>query len=492
MLCVGCLKPFTQKHPAFHVCAFKQSGFKLNQRFFQPCQSSYHQKCIRVGHPFQTRFENKRGLFMPSSIPIPNFTCELCTVRANVWDDLQPPYLTYSLMMLERMRMIDMAHAWAQNTVNQYRATLKWVNAFAHYYKVPILQVDPLKNPPVSKGILLAWAELAYSLRTTETKSGQILPVKYGTITQVRSAVGMFFATDMLQRFPQQLLRDKYRRFIITPHASPSEEAITHFFHLGLSRRIGTAVTPSWALSWIHIAFIDSYLEAIFSTTTNKELQHNIVCAGVINLFTYLGWLRSQDIFNLQVSDITVTTPINGPARGLPPNVGAIELRLLKATKANQTETADVVIAFETLSGLTPGKWFARLLTFQPVIQEVLFSTHSYPRWTSRIFREHFAHPILEKQRSLKEPTLAAFSDTLGERIQDRISSMHSWRRTGRSRVSCPPRHNEPNPPGTRTASEDEVYFHGRWLIQRKREKIDRQYNQWDLVERIPITLCCS
>ena len=146
---------------------------------------SYYRQCIRVGYPFQTCFENKHGLTMPSAIPIPNFTCELCTVWANVGKETHPARLTYSLMMFECRRIIDLAHAWAHNTVSQYRSTLKWVKEFSNYYELPLLETDPLKTPPISKGILLAWAELSYSLRKTETNTGQLLPVKYGTITQV-------------------------------------------------------------------------------------------------------------------------------------------------------------------------------------------------------------------------------------------------------------------------------------------------------------------
>jgi hypothetical protein len=78
-----------------------------------------------------------------------------------------------------------------------------------------------------------------------------------------------------------------------------------------------------------------------------------------------------------------------------------------------------------------------------------------------------------------------------GQRIKDKIYSMHSWRRAGRSRVSRAPRHNEPNPPGTRMATETEVYEHGRWQLTASSENMPRRHNQWDLMDRIGVTMFC-
>ena len=95
---------------------------------------------------------------------------------------------------------------------------------------------------------------------------------------------------------------------------------------------------------------------------------------------------------------------------------------------------------------------------------------------------------IKERQQELKEPLLQCFTNTPGKGICNLINSFHSWRSAGKSRVSQPTRHNETNPTGTQKATKDEVYSYGRWLIKRKQEAIAHQYNQWDLLERIPIT----
>jgi hypothetical protein len=83
----------------------------------------------------------------------------------------------------------------------------------------------------------------------------------------------------------------------------------------------------------------------------------------------------------------------------LPPGSGAVEARLLAATKSDQTITADVIIAFTTLSGLGLGRWFQRLQGFTPWGGEHWFSTESQPQWTSQYFRYKYAYPIPEMQR---------------------------------------------------------------------------------------------
>jgi hypothetical protein len=91
------------------------------------------------------------------------------------------------------------------------------------------------------------------------------------------------------------------------------------------------------------------------------------------------------------------------------------------------------------------------------------------------------------------EPTLKIFLDEAGKRIKDRVYSIHSWWRSGRSRVSRCAWHNEPKPEGGRQASPQEVYEHGRWEATKtnRTEDMPARYNQWEVVDRLALTLCC-
>jgi hypothetical protein len=50
-----------------------------------------------------------------------------------------------------------------------------------------------------------------------------------------------------------------------------------------------------------------------------------------------------------------VIEPRDGPTKGLPVNIGAVTLTLLDETKSDPCQVADVVLAYMTLSGLSPG-----------------------------------------------------------------------------------------------------------------------------------------
>jgi hypothetical protein len=194
------------------------------------------------------------------------------------------------------------------------------------------------------------------------------------------------------------------------------------------------------------------------------------VVAALANLLAHLGWLCGSETFEGEEEDLVVTAPRDGVSRGLPPDVGAVECSMLPGTKSDPTLMADVVLAI-------PGK---------------LFSTRTTPVWTSRHFREKFAIPLLEQMRRKGEPTLRAFSDRPGHRLQDKIYSVHAWRRAGRSVVSRLPRHDEPNPPGRRKASLDEACEHGRWAQSVGSENMPQRHNQWELADRLVITLFCT
>ena len=133
-----------------------------------------------------------------------------------------------------------------------------------------------------------------------------------------------------------------------------------------MARRMGTATKQSWALAHIHIAYVDACLEEAYGNAITAEDQHELACAGSVNLMAYLGWLRSGELFDGDRQDLTLTQPLDGPTRGLPPGVGAVEYNLSDETKSDPCQTVDVIMAWETLSGLGVGRWLERLLTFEP------------------------------------------------------------------------------------------------------------------------------
>jgi hypothetical protein len=425
---------------------------------------------------------------------MPHYVCELCQVRAIRDKELEWTSNMVILLMLERMRQVDVLNAWSVNTFRKYGPYIRWMIKFGDQYGVDPLKVTPLARPPVSGAIPLVWAELLYSLRTSVGRDGERRRILYNTVRGLRSAAAWYHSMHLSYAYPARVMRDRFRRGMILDHVSPTEEALTTLSHSGMARRMGTFAKKSWALAPNHIHMIDAGLRASFLVARragHTDAAHDLACAGSINLAAYLGWERSSDIFTSSPDAMEVTNPSDGAARNLPPGIGAVEHTLLLETKSDPTLVADVVIAYTTLSGLSLGWWLEQLRSFAPADPELLFSTQNTPVWTSRHFREHFALPILETHRRKREPTLVMFSDVRGNRMIDKIYSIHSWRRAGRSKVSRAPRHDEPRPKGARKASAEEVYEHGRWEKKQDNESMPRRYNQWDLSDRICVTYFC-
>ena len=470
------------------------SGFPFENSHLRasPCGVSYHSGCVRVGEPFRTRLADSKGLTLFHQVPMPHFVCEACQVRAELGRELHRLVPDLCLLMLERMRMIDNLNFWAKSTVKKYGTSLRYLQRFGDHFGVQPLQPSTLIAPPCSPAVSLQWALLYYSLRTKKGKDGEIYRIGFNTTRHIKSAASMYYTLDMQDKFPRQVLRDRAGRGLVHEYVSPCAEACMTFASKGMSRRLGTASEKSWAISHVHVAYIDNALEQAYQRAQTPDHQHEITVAAFTNLIAYLGWLRGGEIFEADETDLVLTLPIDGPTRGLPPGIGAVEYSLLPETKSDPTIVADVVIAFTTMSGLSIGKWALRLQAFTPKRASKLFSTQITPAWTSRHFRTSFAIPLLEQMRREGEPTLRCFSDKPGTRLQDKISSMHTWRRAGRSVVSRLPRHNEPNPPGRRKASDWEVFEHGRWALSVGSENMPQRYNQWALADRLVITLCCT
>jgi hypothetical protein len=169
-------------------------------------------------------------------------------------------------------------------------------------------------------------------------------------------------------------------------------------------------------------------------------------------------------------------------------------LRLLAQTKSNRTATADVVIAFSTLSGFSLGKWLRRLSFVStgshnpPGSSMPLFSDPDGNPWTSALFRTQFVYPCLYQLQAGGDAYLRAFMGE-GNTINDKFWALHMYRRGARTHVGRGGVHD-----GIlfKRASKPRIYEHGRWRLKRSGMSIDQQYNEWPYAERILITLQCQ
>ena len=443
-----------------------------------------------AGHPFKTRFEGKKGLAFPNVKMgmFPNYICEACQVRAVLDREIQARAEDLWLLQFERMRQIDTVNEWSTNTLSKYGGRLNNFAEFDRLFGVRTLFPTALRKPPTTPAIPIIWAQLRYSLRPGQKKDST---VTFGTTRAMRTAAGFYYSWDMQQAFPGQVYKLQ-KRHMYSPYVPPTEEMVATLQHGGMARRMGNFSRPSWSLQFTHIRFVEDQLERAYLSAPNDRVRKEIANAGTAHLMLWLGMLRGGENFNLKREDIAVVQPEDSALHGLALGLGFVEARLSAETKTSRNKVADIVIAFQCVSGLSLGKWMNRLLAFPDESEKgLLFSSENRAKWSSGYFRHTYLWPLLELQKLQGEPTLKAFSDAEGHRIRDKVYSCHSYRRGLTSFVARKRIQN------IRRALEGELNEHARWRERMKAKGVASPTMGWhyasdmDLEARLDFTLQC-
>lgn len=437
-----------------------------------------------MGPPFTTRQIGNKGLSFPEVLEWPNFVCEGCTVRA-VLDRKLHSRTDQILLILERMRMIDMAHYWAPSTHRHYQGKLRFLRTFqSRFPGLTLLANNKLEWPPRGHDIGVMWAEEAYSLRSGTSD----VHVAFGTIRALRSALSHYEAVKAIQSgIPTHL--DQQNR-LIYGSCRVTDQAPHTLFMSGLAARIGTETKPAVALLMRHIQAFDQLCLREFRASTTPDGRRCWSLAGLLNCVLWLGWLRSRETFNLKWSDTILVNPKDGPSVDLPNNVGVCLFDLGPSTKTSRSQNAKVVVAYECMSGLSCGHWLKR--AFQSCDGINMKTDHRYIfchasgiQWTSRYFRHEFLYPLLQHLRQEGDMFLRAFNDEPGNTIPEKFWSLHCYRRGARTHVT------KWSKTDSRRATPDQIYEHGRWRKRRSSEATDKQYDEWTIQDRIQNTLFC-
>jgi hypothetical protein len=493
-MCVGCRRGLSNRTDVV-TCHFAHRGFPFpDGSTARVCGSAYHASCIQAGLPFTTRRVKDAGLAFPRVTTWPIFICEACTVRSVLQRELHGLH-DWQLMCLERMRILDIAHAWALGTHSQYQSKFRVLQQFGRAFSLPFFGAPTLVMPPRHREIPLMWAHEFYSLVRSPSARNNDLPVSerptitHGTIRQLRSAAAQYESLTLLITEPGRLMADKSKSVWISDCRYTDSYSFT-LFAGGMSSRSGTTAKPSMALLDRHVRWLDADLDRRYRLATTPLARLELARAGLLNLVLWLGWLRSAEAFNTTLDSTIVILPRDGPTVDLPKNIGLLLLQLLPETKSSRSITADVVIAFSTVSGYHPGLWYRRMaaalgLTLRDCREDsrYLFCTPTGTKWTSKYFRDTYLYPALEAQRLAGDPILRAFDGSIGNTLQAKFWSLHCYRRGSRTHVS------RKNPRCYRRATEAEIYEHARWRRRRQSEAIDVIYREWGLRDRVKLTL---
>jgi hypothetical protein len=172
--------------------------------------------CLQMGAPFRTRFKNSGGLAFPNSELthfVPHFVCEVCTVRETVGREIQATAKDTALIILERARLIDIAHYWATSTHMQYQQRLRHVRKFEANFGVKVL-CPPLPRPPTSPDVPAMWLQQQYTLRPRRARGGEpnLSSVSWSTVRGIRSAISQYYSWGLFMGNPRKAMKDHAAR----------------------------------------------------------------------------------------------------------------------------------------------------------------------------------------------------------------------------------------------------------------------------------------
>ena len=494
--CTGCLLPI-ESDQAIHKCLFSSKGFTLHSKPFTPCKVRYHSKCIKVGHPFATRHFGKgtKGLQYPPCATSLPFICELCTTRTQLGrelDALSPEDIL--LLKLERMRMIDVAHAWAPTTLQNACRSLRRTNNFFSSHNIPSLHqqlhLPALDHPPLDVSITIFWSMIHHTTFPSSRSHGAA--PSWNTARSQRSTLSLYCAWTSAICSPHNTYKDRDNRLLSATLVSPSDNILSRLSASGISSRLGTESRPSQALTYAHIVWNQKYRKELLNNCSTLTQKYDLVAAQCAELLAWLGWLRASELFTIRRNDVELVPPTQGAVYGLPPNVGAVLFQLLPSTKSSRNKQVDIVVAWQTSSGLRLGYWLRYLFHIMDQLkwtspQSFLFrSTSESTHWSSHYFRTNHLYPLLHLQYLQGDVTIRHIQPTTSHGIPYYFYSLHSYRRGAktfptRKRTGC-----------RRAATRIELENHGRWRVKNTgREDMPLHYTEPSIEDRIYLTLLC-
>jgi hypothetical protein len=251
-ICVGCEGYITPGDHS-HFCLFREFGYELVGTSLSPCGNQYHPECIKVGKTFKTRLTRATlGLQYPPAMTRFPFICEACTVRAVLGRELTWTSGYMQLLMLERMHLIDMAHAWDLSTLQGKARYLGRLSNFRQKYGIKLFPKAPITQPPRLDIIPLMCGILEYTLQTSRKMGAGI---KYNTSRSLQSAASAYHIWEKMLQFPGHMYLGRDNNVIGASQLSPTDSVITTLGNKCMRSRLGTESRPPLFLRYSHVAF---------------------------------------------------------------------------------------------------------------------------------------------------------------------------------------------------------------------------------------------
>eukprot|EP00978_Attheya_sp_CCMP212_P006855 scaffold15984_cov62-Attheya_sp.AAC.1 len=366
-----------------------------------------------------------------------------------------------------------------------YQTYINRMLRFETRFGLSILTPEPITAPVCSPSIVLAWCQELYACqRPSGNHPNSETYVSFATVRKLRSAATNFYEWDLQLSHPDSAIREfGSRQPLVSSGCRPTDTLQYALVSAGMAKRLGESNKPPQVLLHEHIVGMVQMRANNWSDDLSPLARYMIAAPIMVDLISWLGWLRGCEAFGLNQEDIDLITPDDGPLEGLEEGVGAVLLTLNPVTKSSPTRQADLAIAFKTWSKLEIGMWMQRSLKSMDDLNwktgPLFRQAHNNKRWDSSHYRTVFLYPALRWLRDCGMLSLQRYIDGSDHmRLEQWFYSMGCYRRGGRSDVSKKRKHN------LRSATTDEVHEHGRWKFTgRVDPNMLNHYRQWELCD---------
>lgn len=206
-------------------------------------------------------------------------------VQANCDSPLLPHDNTTQLLMLERMRQIDVAHAWAPSTLSTISRDLHRLDRFTFRFGTSSARVPLPTSPPHGPSIRLAWFLEWYTTQPSK-KSGFDF-ISFAGARSVRSALSALTSWSYALLPSGHAIRTPTKALLRLdpPGVAASDNVQMYLVTEGMSRRLGTESRPPLAVRQEHVRFNLQYRASRFPLVLSPADQLQLALANLCELF---------------------------------------------------------------------------------------------------------------------------------------------------------------------------------------------------------------
>jgi hypothetical protein len=115
------------------------------------------------------------------------------------------------------------------------------------------------------------WAQLEHSVQPTSKGA----TLTYRVARRLLSAASAYYHNDLATTYPHQATLEQHH-VRISRQISPTDSLLFTMQGKSMARCMGTSSKPSWALSHVHIAYINTALDTAFLLSNEQAFWHEL------------------------------------------------------------------------------------------------------------------------------------------------------------------------------------------------------------------------